>query len=242
MRRGESEPAPKGPGPLLDEIYARLFKAFGPQGWWPARTPWELAVSAVLVQRVRWSAVERALAGLARFHLLEAADILKAPDAVIGEILRPTLYYQQKTRRLKALAALVVGMGGSTAEGMDRLLSLPPNVLRARLLAVPGIGPETADDIVLYGAGHPRFVVDRYTHRILTRVGWLHPEPYRYDRIQRAIMTAWPVDATRYQEMHALLVRLGRTHCLTLPRCSGCPLEDRCDYAVRARGVNDGET
>ena len=120
-------------------------------------------------------------------------------------------------------------------------MALPPEILREKLLKIPGIGPETADDIILYGAGYPRFVVDRYTHRILTRVGWLGPEPYRYDRIQQAIMRAWPPDAERYQEMHALLVRLANTYCRARPRCAACPLQDRCAHALRTRGVNDGE-
>lgn len=251
MRRAGTEPrrppvagpeaAGAGSGRMLDAMYDRLYAAFGPQGWWPAESPWEMAVSAILVQRVHWSAVERALRDLARFHLWEAADILKTPDAVIGDILRPTLYYRQKTRRLKALAELVVEMGATAAEGMARLLALPPEALRERLLAVPGIGPETADDIMLYGAGYARFVVDRYTHRILSRVGWLYPAPYDYERIQRAIMRVWPQDVARYQEMHALLVRLGRAHCRTRPRCEACPLADHCAYALSG-GVNDGET
>ncbi len=206
---------------LLLEVYRRLLRAYGPQGWWPAETPFEVMVGAVLTQATAWRNVERAIARLKAAGVLSHQGIAALPPKELEELVRPSGFFRQKARRLRALVKLVLDHGD-----VEALLSLPPEELREKLLSVPGIGPETADSILLYAAGHPAFVVDAYTKRILHRLGLLPEEAAPYAEVQRMFQENLPQDPQLYGEYHALLVRHAKEHCRVRPRCDGCPLAD----------------
>jgi endonuclease-3 related protein len=207
--------------PLL-AYYRTLFEAYGPQGWWPARTPFEVIVGAILTQGVAWSNVEKAIAALRREGMLDPARMRRASRARLAALIRPAGYYNQKAAKLGALLRLLERPYGAS---LRRLLAEPADALRKKLLDVPGIGPETADSIVLYAAGRTSFVVDAYTRRILMRHGLLEGGE-SYEEVRHAIESSLPRKAALYNEYHALLVRVGKEHCVKrTPRCRGCPLE-----------------
>jgi len=204
-------------------VFRRLYRRWGSQHWWPGRTPLEIIVGAILTQNTNWANVEKAIANLRRAGLLSVRGLRRASEDELAAAVRPSGYYRQKARRLKAFVQfLQAHYRGSLA----RMLREPTDRLRPRLLAVHGIGPETADSILLYAAGRPVFVVDAYTRRVLRRHGWIRgDEPY--DEIAALFMQALPRDPQLYNEYHALLVRLGKTYCRPRPRCEGCPLQNR---------------
>lgn len=206
--------------PPLSEIYDRLFQRFGPQHWWPAQTPFEVLVGAVLTQNTAWSNVARAMDNLRQANLLSPERLYRLPDAELEELIRPAGYFRLKARRLKNLLAVIVNQHGGS---LDTFFDLPTETLRESLLQVNGVGPETADSILLYAAGRPRFVVDAYTHRVLKRHAWIEPEA-DYHAVQEFLESSLPTDAALYNEFHALLVRVGHEHCRRTPRCEGCPL------------------
>ena len=210
---------------LLLEVYRRLLQAYGPQGWWPAETPFEVMVGAVLTQATAWRNVERAIARLKAAGVLSHQGIAALRPKELEELVRPSGFFRQKARRLRALVKLVLDHGD-----VEALLSLPPEELREKLLSVPGIGPETADSILLYAAGHPAFAVDAYTRRILHRLGLLPEEAAPYAEVQRMFQENLPQDPQLYGEYHALLVCHAKEHCRTRPRCDGCPLADLCPH------------
>jgi endonuclease III related protein len=202
-------------------VFAALHRRWGAQRWWPARTRPEMIIGAILSQNTAWPNVERAIrrlraAGALRFDRLHAAD-----PAEVEEWIRPSGTFRVKARRLRAFTdRLHIEHGGS----LDRLFRLPTPALRAWLLAVPGIGPETADCILLYAARRPVFVVDAYTRRMLERHGWAAPgEPY--DAVARRFTDRLPASTPLFNEYHALIVQLGKEFCRARPRCTGCPAE-----------------
>ncbi len=211
------------PPPLpLDQAFAALHRAWGPQGWWPARSSLEMMVGAILTQNTAWTNVERAIARLRQERALSLAALRRTPEAQLAEWIRPSGYFNQKALRLKALVGLVDDAYGGS---LRRLLQDDPDRLRVRLLAVNGIGPETADSILLYAAHAPYFVVDAYTRRFLVRHGALGAKA-SYDEVAALFTRALPASAALYNEFHALIVRLGKEHChARTPRCAGCPLE-----------------
>lgn len=202
-------------------LYRGLLAGYGPQGWWPARTPFEVIVGAILTQNTSWRNVERAIASLRAARALAPGPMLELPEVRLAALIRPAGYYRVKARRLRNLLGhLARRHGGSVA----RMLRTPSRPLREELLAVSGIGPETADSILLYAAGRPVFVVDAYTRRVLSRHGLCRPDE-RYDRVQAVFTGALPPDAALFNEYHALLVRLGKEHCRPrAPRCADCPI------------------
>jgi len=207
--------------PLLQYFQAML-RAYGPQHWWPARSRFEIIVGAILTQNTAWTNVEKGIEALRSAGLLDPAAMARAPRARLAALIRPTGYFNQKAARLhRFLSFLEQRHGGD----LDGLLAQSVARLRRQLLDLSGIGPETADSIILYAAGRPIFVIDAYTRRILGRHG-LVAEDDRYDRMQRNLHDALPADAGLFNEYHALLVRIGKEHCLKAsPRCGGCPLE-----------------
>jgi endonuclease-3 related protein len=207
---------------LLD-IYRRLFAFYGPQGWWPAETPFEMCVGAILTQATAWRNVEIAVRQLRDNNLLSPGSLIAAGEELIAQLIRPSGYYRQKAKRLIALDRYILSRGSS----MDWLKEEDPQRLRQELLAVHGIGPETADSILLYAGGHPVFVVDSYTGRMLLRLGLIQPPP-DYHRIQQMFMDQLPRDPALYQEYHALIVALGKQACNPKPKCGLCPLGDIC--------------
>jgi endonuclease-3 related protein len=207
--------------PLLS-YYHSLLRAYGPQGWWPARTPFEVIVGAILTQNVAWANVEKGITALGRAGLLEPRRMLRTPVGRIARLIRPTGFYRQKARKLRAfLDHLEARHRGD----LERFLGQSLTALRSELLTITGIGPETADSIVLYAAHHPAFVVDAYTRRILARHGVIGGGE-SYEEIRGLLEDLLPRRTLLYNEAHALLVRVAKEHCRkALPRCSGCPLE-----------------
>jgi endonuclease-3 related protein len=209
-------------GPLLMDVFGRLLERFGPQHWWPGDSPLEIMVGAVLTQNTAWPNVEKAIRALKEKGDLSLGFLLSLPQETMAELIRPCGYFRIKARRLKNLLALAQEKGKGDLEAF---LSLPTDELRKALLSVSGIGPETADSILLYAAKRPVFVVDAYTRRILWRHGWISREA-KYEEIQALFMERIPQDSSLYNEYHALLVALGKRHCRPKPKCLGCPLED----------------
>jgi endonuclease-3 related protein len=209
---------------LLLTIYERLMQAYGPQGWWPGDGPLQVMVGAVLTQATNWRNVERAIARLAEAGMISAEALALAPREVLEELVRPTGYYRAKAERLQSLARMLLE---SCQGDIERLKGLPPQALREMLLRVRGIGPETADSILLYALDCPYFVVDAYTRRLFRRLG-CGPRGNSYHEWQRFFMEALPPDATLFNEYHALIVRHGKERCRPRPRCPGCPLLDLC--------------
>ena len=156
--------------PPLDEYYNALFTAFGPQHWWPGKTPFEVIVGAILTQNTSWTNVERAITNLRRARLLTPAAIERSSPQMIEALIRPSGYFRQKARKLKAFCSFLrYEYSGS----LKKMFAQPTAALRQQLLGVFGIGPETADSILLYAGGHPVFVVDAYAKRMLARHGWI---------------------------------------------------------------------
>ena len=207
--------------PLLT-IYRRLLRRFGPRHWWPGETPFEVAVGAVLTQNTAWTNVERAIAALKEAGVLSPRRLLDGPPRRLARWTRPAGYFNLKTRRWRALVAWWAGQGDPVVTTRRRPLA----ALRDELLGVHGVGPETADSILLYALGRPAFVVDTYTKRVFARHGWVSWDA-SYDELQRVFTRQLPPKTPRYNEYHALLVELGKTTCLKRrPRCETCPLKD----------------
>lgn len=202
-------------------VFEALLQHFGPQRWWPARTPFEIMIGAILTQNTAWSNVEKAIARLRAARALSPAALRAAPLERLAEWIRPAGYYNIKARRLRALVDwLYANYRGS----VRRMLAESPERLRQELLSIHGIGPETADSILLYAAGHPFFVVDAYTRRILSRHDWIDPNA-SYDEIARLFAERLPRDTGLFNEYHALIVAVGKTSCRAKPRCASCPLQ-----------------
>ena len=230
----------------LQRIYQRLLGRYGPQGWWPTtpaggRSPkyhpgetsrplrdgerWEIVLGAVLTQNTGWSNAEESIRALYRGGVMQPARMCHLPHAALAGLIRPSRYYNQKARRLRELALYVVDRyGGSVTD------FLSGEDLRDELLSLNGIGPETADSILLYAAQRQAFVVDAYTRRICSRIG-IVDERVSYTDLQSLFANALPADADMFNEYHALLVRHAVEHCRTRPICSGCCLRRMCRYA-----------
>jgi len=206
----------------LREVYDRLFEAYGHQHWWPGETPFEVLVGDVLVQSTSWRNVEKAIQNLREQGLLNPRPLYELPLEELGELIRPVGYYRLKARRLhNTLALLVNGYGGS----LERMFRSDVSALREELLGINGIGPETADSILLYAGHHPTFVVDTYTFRVFARHGWIGFDA-GYDEIKEHFESGLEKDSVLFNEYHALLVRVGHIHCRKVPQCVGCPLAD----------------
>jgi endonuclease III related protein len=203
------------------QIYDILYSFFGPQGWWPGDTAFEVAVGAILTQNTNWGNVSKAIINLKSGGLLSFEALQALPYADLAYLIRPSGYYNLKAKRLKNLLQMIL----EKYQGELELL-LQDDVTRGRenLLSVQGIGPETADSILLYAGNQPLFVVDAYTHRIFSRHNLLADES-DYDSIQETFMHMLPADSSLFNEYHALIVRLGKEYCRkTKPLCEDCPL------------------
>lgn len=212
------------------DVYRRLLRHYGPQHWWPARTGFEVIVGALLMQQTAWANVERAIAGLREAGLLDVHALAAASVPAIRRHVRVAGLYRTKPARLKAFCRHLVDRSGGDLESyFDR----PTDAVRADLLAQPGVGPETADSILLYAGRHPVFVVDAYTVRIGTRVGLFTST--EYDGVQRYFRDRVPRDVDGYREYHALLVQHAKTLCRTRPNCTPCPLRSVCAFGRRQR-------
>ena len=213
------------PDSRLALVYQALLGHFGPQFWWPADSPLEVMVGAILTQNTNWHNVEKAIANLRDGNLLSILALVALPIDQLAEQIRPSGYYNLKAQRLKNLLAAI---GKETAESYDltAFLDIEPSYLREILLDVKGVGPETADSILLYAAKQPAFVIDSYAHRFLMRHGFVGEET-DYAEMQTLFVDSLPMDATVYNEYHALLVSLAKKYCLKKkPKCEQCPLRD----------------
>jgi endonuclease-3 related protein len=219
---------------MLRAMYERLLESYGPQHWWPGETPLEITLGAYLTQNTLWRAVERSLGNLrerglignaSEHGVLDGAALLAMPEEELRMLLRPSGYMVRKTAAIRAfLGFLFAEAGGS----FERLASMRTEVLRPKLLALPGVGPETADAILLYALGHEAMVVDEYLRRVTVRHG-LTAERSSYEAIQSLAWSAFSGERGRARvrhanEFHALIVMVGKEHCGPKPRCAGCPL------------------
>lgn len=206
----------------LVEIYDLLYERFGPQNWWPAKTQFEVIVGAILTQSTSWRNVEKAISNLNDAGVLSLDGLLKIDIHELAELIRPSGYYNMKARKLKAIVSFL--SENSDSDG-DTLLGRPLDEVRRELLGVYGVGPETADSILLYAGGCPSFVVDAYTRRIFGRLGIL-PTELSYDKVRSFFMENLPSSARLYNEYHALIVRLGKEICTSRnPKCDLCPVK-----------------
>ena len=196
-------------------------EAYGPQHWWPADTSLEVMVGAVLTQNTTWRGVEKAITNLKGSGLLSVDKLYGVDTDKLAGLIRPSGYFNLKARRLKNLIELVITSYGGNLEDMGRKQT---NKLRKELLAVKGVGPETADSILLYGFNRPIFVIDTYTRRVLSRHE-LIGHSANYQKLQDLFMQHLPLNASMFNEYHALLVRVGKHHCKPRPSCRDCPLE-----------------
>ncbi len=220
----------------LAEIYDRLYAAYGPQHWWPGDSAFEIIAGAILTQSAGWANVERALGNLKAAGALSPEGIAALPQEELAELVRPSGYYKAKARKLKAFVEL---LGERAGGDLERLLALPAAELRALLLATHGIGPETADAMLLYAAGRPVFVIDAYTRRTFSRLG-LALESDRYDSWQKLFSESLPAVAQMFNEYHALIVRHGKQVCQKSPLCHACPLSVICPTGMAAACASPG--
>lgn len=206
---------------VLTDIYNTLYKSFGPQNWWPGDTPFEIAVGAILTQNTNWGNVEKAISNIKRQKALNAKKLHDMPHEELALLIKPSGYFNVKAKRLKGfLSYLTSHYGGSMARMQKK--GLPQ--LRQELLKVNGIGPETADSILLYALQKPTFVIDAYTKRVLQRHGVVGQDA-TYHEMQELFHENLSPDVSLYNEYHALFVMVGKEYCRPKPKCKGCPLE-----------------
>jgi endonuclease-3 related protein len=202
------------------DMFQLLLDRFGPQEWWPGETELEMMIGAIFTQNTNWKNVEKVLKHLKDRHLLSLKGIRSLSTHELAERIRPVGYYNVKAKRLKNLIEFIVDRYDGDLDG---LLMEETGVLREGLLSVKGIGPETADSILLYAAGRPIFVIDTYTHRILSRHSMIDDQA-SYDELQALFMDHLPDDPDLFNEFHALIVRTGKEYCRKKPLCNECPL------------------
>ena len=205
----------------LREMFDLLLNHFGPQNWWPAENELEMMVGAVLTQNTNWKNVEGALANLKKSNLLSLEGLSLVPQERLACEIRPAGYFNIKAKLVKNLIRFMTEQYGGD---LSRMLRDDLRSLREGLLSVKGIGPETADSILLYAARLPVFVIDAYTFRILNRHGMTESQA-TYDELQALFTDHLPDDAGLFNEFHALIVRAAKTYCRKTPLCGECPLE-----------------
>jgi len=216
----------------LSQIYARLYAHLGPQHWWPGDSDFEIIIGAILTQNTAWTNVEQAIANLKRARLLTPSALKRVPLARLARLIRPSGYFNLKAKKLKAFVQFLFTRHRGR---LAHLFRLDLDTLRDELLTVYGIGPETADSIILYAARKPIFVVDAYTRRIFARLGLSHDQA-AYADLQSLFMQHLPHDVQLFNEYHALIVALGKNICLArVPRCPVCPLIEICPTGQKGR-------
>lgn len=207
-------------------LFEFLLDIHGRQNWWPADTPFEVMVGAVLTQNTSWNNVESSLERLRESNLLNAESLCELPLEVLAEYLYPVGYYNLKARRLTAFINWYIDQGG-----FKQLTTQTTSRLRSDLLSIKGIGPETADDILLYAFNRPVFVIDAYTRRLLERLNW-SPPGLGYEQLRMAFQSCLPPDPSYFAEYHALIVAHGKHLCRPKPFCHACQLRYQCPYGA----------
>lgn len=223
---------------MIKNTFNVLLKELGPQGWWPVngkynknkfniprnkQEKFEIVVGAVLTQNTSWKNAEYALKNLRIKKLISPEKILKTPDKKLSELIRPAGYFNQKAKYLKNISKFLVGN--------KNLEKLPAEKIREMLLSVKGIGPETADSIMLYAFKKPFFVIDLYTKRIFSRAG-ICSKKIKYNDLQEKFHSALPRKTSLFNEYHALLVELAKKHCSRIPSCKNCPVSKKCKKSL----------
>ncbi|MBI9017297.1 MAG: endonuclease III domain-containing protein [Phycisphaerae bacterium] len=205
---------------ILQQFYDTMLTAFGHQHWWPGDSPFEVLVGAVLTQNTNWTNVEKAITNLKNANALDPFIIRDMPNEQLAALIKPSGYLNLKTKRLKNVIAFLC----EKHEGdIENLKNYPVYQLREDLVSINGIGPETADSIILYALEKPTFVIDTYTHRILTRHQLIDPDA-QYEDLKEYCQYNLPEDTQLYNECHALLVQIGKNYCKPKPKCENCPL------------------
>ncbi|RLC51539.1 MAG: endonuclease III domain-containing protein [Candidatus Cloacimonadota bacterium] len=209
----------------LIDIYNKLLEHYGYQKWWPGETQDEIIIGAILTQSVNWKNVEKAIQNLKRERLCTLKEIHKTPLETIAPLIRPTIYFNRKAEKLKNFAKFIY----TEFDGdLDRMFSRDPAELRKKLLVVKGIGEETADSILLYAGNLPFFVIDAYTKRVFSRMGFIE-EDSSYAEMQQFFINNLPLDVTLYNDFHAQIVMLAKTYCKKRnPDCGRCPIAIYC--------------
>ena len=206
----------------LNLIYRKLYSSFGPQYWWPAETPFEVMVGAILTQNTSWLNVEKAMGNIKKKKLLTPLKLLRLPEKRLARLIRPAGYYNIKAKRLKSFLDFIFKEYDASPR---RMHAVSCGELRCKLLAVNGIGPETADSILLYALRKPVFVIDAYTKRIFSRHRLIRDKA-GYEEVQNLFMQNLGNEVELFNEYHALLVKLGKDFCSkTKPKCGICPLK-----------------
>jgi len=206
---------------ILRRLFEAMYRAYGPQHWWPARSPTEVVIGAILVQNTNWRNVEAAIAQLWEAGLIDWRALRDVTTSKLASLIRPAGTYRVKAERLKNF---VRWLWREYDGDLARLRGVPLRKLRTQLLSVNGIGRETADSIILYAVDRPTFVVDAYTARIMSRHGLIEPD-VGYERLKALFEDCLPCNAQLYNEYHALLVAVGKQHCRKRARCNACPLD-----------------
>lgn len=209
-------------------IYARMSERFGPLSWWPAETPFEVCIGAILTQNTAWTNVEKAIINLKQARIITPTDLLEVDADQLAQLIRPAGYFNIKSRRLKDFVSWLFHHHQGS---LEQMFAGNWRALRSELLVVRGIGPETADAILLYAGNKPSFVVDAYTRRLFHRLGLL-PEDCGYDQTRALFMKNLPDDVQLFNEYHALIVEQCKQFCRKRPLCNGCPLFDGCLFAA----------
>jgi endonuclease-3 related protein len=205
---------------ILEKVYKILLETFGPRGWWPGETPFEVIIGAILTQNTSWKNVEKSIDRLKAENLLHPAVLYKIKDKKLAELIKSSGYYHIKTKRIKNFMAFLQREYRGNLKEMFREETI---ILRKKLLSISGIGSETADSILLYAGEKPTFVVDTYTKRIFSRHGWISNQD-DYEDIRNLFMENMNNNVKLFNEYHALLVHLGKEFCKKEPRCKECPL------------------
>lgn len=206
------------------QVHERLLDHFGKQSWWPGESRFEVVIGALLVQRTMWRNVEKAITKLKKDGLLAPCRLARAEPTRVEALIRPVGFYRQKARRIIGVSKHIVERYGSS---LERFFAKSTLLIRDELLSIDGVGPETADAILLYAADKPVFPVGAYTRRVFERMG---VEGLGYEELQSYIVESLPLDLEVFKEFHALLVKLGKTNCKITPICLTCSLLEGCEY------------
>lgn len=207
--------------PEIQNAFDALFRHYGKQHWWPAKTRLEIMLGAILTQNTAWANVDLALSNLRKADALTFQALEESSREQIAEWIRPSGFFNQKSGYIKAMIEMIRDRFDGS---LDNLFSLETRELREELLSWKGFGKETADSVILYAANKPAFVVDAYTKRICTRHEWVN-EKVKYDDLAKLFTDHLPEDTQLFNEYHALIVQVCKEHCNTKPKCEGCPLE-----------------
>lgn len=219
--------------PKILTLYHQLLKAYGPQHWWPAESRFEIMLGAILTQNTNWTNVEKAIQQLKRNRCLTAKTIIKTPLNQLAAYIKSSGYYNQKAQRLKYFCEWYLGQGK-----YKNLQRVPTAILREALLALHGVGEETADDILLYAFDRPVFVIDAYTRRLLQRIGLITGKE-SYATLQKLFEESLPHDTKLFAEYHGLIVQHAKQHCRKVPICGDCVLRKVCvvgQYSNKKQG------